>query len=756
MKKFICLTLSVVLLIGMICMTGWTTGDIWSPEAFDEKTQSNYSKTDEVIASNSNYELVWKGSDCTVDLIEKATGNRWGVTAQLPPVENEGEEETEGETSILTAVKTKPEAASAIILETLDMSNNQTSVVFSQTGAVKNGRVVTEKIDNGIRAYYYFDAVQIRVAADFVLHDNRVTITVDPKLLQENDKYRAVSVRIAPYWCSNVNDDASAYLFYPSGSGAIISNTSLSSAGITYESQVYGFDFAMLQDTQETTTKEVRLPVYGAVNGNLGAMAIIEDNAEAAHIGTKVGSTTLGFSGVYTKFDLRGHSTNAVQTMNNGSSRQEVYAVSPAEKPITVGFYPLKDDKASYSGMVETYKNYLKSTGAFKETVKEESPLNVTFLGGVMVDKSFLGVPYKDLVAATTITKAQEILGELHDKTGAKISAKLFGFGSTGVENGSYSGGITLHKNIGSKKQLATLADYAKNNNIDLYYDFDLVRLKNASKGFSTTFDVAYSSLLKITTVYKYHASSRSYEEETGYKLLKRELLDKGADKVLKGISKWGLSGVSLESLSQMAYSDCSTQTTEYMTKGNMAKDVTALFAKFGEKYKIASEDANAYAAAASDIIFNTPSVSGQERIFKYDIPFYQMVFKGFVPMTGESLNLASDPKKELLTAVETGSGLNYTLISDYYNEFIDYQGYIFFGSKYSDISEDIIATANELGDYYKAINGAEIKTHTVLDSGLRETVYSNGVKAYVNYTDESIATPDGKTVAAKGYVWEK
>ena len=72
------------------------------------------------------------------------------------------------------------------------------------------------------------------------------------------------------------------------------------------------------------------------------------------------------------------------------------------------------------------------------------------------------------------------------------------------------------------------------------------------------------------------------------------------------------------------------------MTKGNMAKDVTEIFAKFGEKYKIASEDANAYAAAASDIIFNTPSVSGQERIFKYDIPFYQMVFKGYVAMTGE------------------------------------------------------------------------------------------------------------------------
>ena len=373
-----------------------------------------------------------------------------------------------------------------------------------------------------------------------------------------------------------------------------------------------------------------------------------------------------------------------------------------------------------------------------------------------MIDKSFLGVPYKDLVAATTIEKAQEILTELKDKTGSKISAKLLGFGSTGIEYGSYAGGITLHKNIGSKKQLSALADYSKNNNIDLYYDFDLVRLKNASQGFSTTFDVAYSSLLKITTVYKYNAASRSYEEETGYKLLKRELLDKGANKVLKKIKGWNLSGVSLESLSQIAYSDCSTETTEYMTKGNMAKDVNDIFAEFKKTYKIASEDANAYAAAASNIIYSTPSASAQERIFRYDVPFYQMVFKGYVPMTTESINLASNPKKELLLAVEAGSGLNYTLISNYYNEFIDYHGYYFFGSQYSDISEGIIATANELKDYYAAINGAEIVSHTVLASGLRETVYSNGVKAYVNYTDNSIVTDSGKTVESFGYVWEK
>ncbi|MBO5852975.1 MAG: hypothetical protein J6Q74_04110 [Clostridia bacterium] len=750
MKKFLCITLCAVMIIGVCSMLGWTTGNVWTPEAFDSEAKSNYSKNDEVIASNDKYELMWMGSDCTVDLIEKETGNRWGVTTR-------NESESVIDESLGIPKKASAERSSLLILDILDLTNNQTDTAMSNTGAVRDGAVVTEKIDNGLRVYYYFKDIQIRVVVDVALMGDRVTFTVDPKLIQEGERYRAVSVKIAPFWCNNKCDDPDAYILYPSGSGAIVPSTGLTSAGVTYEAQVYGEDAAMLKDTQETTTKEVRLPVFGAINKGIGTAAIIEDNAEAATIGVKAGATRAGFSSAYIKFELRGHSTNAVQTMNNGSSRQEVYAYSLGEKPFTVGFYPLTGDKASYSGIAETYRNYLLSTGMLKDKAKEESPLNLTFIGGVMIDKSFLGVPYKDLVPATTIAKAQEILAELKEETKGKISAKLLGFGSTGIEYGDYAGGITLHKNIGSKKELASLGEYSAGNNIDLYFDFDLVRLRNASKGFSTTFDVAYSPLLKITTVYKYNAAARSYEEATGYKLLKRELLDKGANKVLKTATKWNIGGISLESLSQTAYSDYSTETTEYFAKGDMAKDVLEIYSKVKEEYfKVASHEANAYAAVASDIVFDTPSISAGEHIFAYDVPFYQMVFKGYVPMTCESINLASSPKVEVLKAVEAGSGLSYTVISDYHNEFIDYQGYYFFGSQYSDISDGIIATANELSEYYKAISGAEIVSHKVLSSGLRETVFSSGVKAYVNYTDDSIATPSGKTVEAKGYVWEK
>ncbi len=745
MKRVISLILCAVLIV---CMTGWTIGDIWSPDLFDTEVKSNYSKSDKVIATNAKYDLVWKGSDCTVDLIEKETGNRWGVTART-----EGEPTEDPITGM--PIKAHPEVSSALIIEVLDRSNNQTAEYQSAVGAVKNGRVVTENIDNGIRVFYYFDEIEIRIAVDFVLREDSVATTVDPKLIQEGESYRVVSAKVASFWCSTPNDAADSYLFYPSGSGALVSNSSYSAAGIKVQDQVYGFDPVMTRDNLETVKKEIRIPVYGAKNGNLATCAIIEDNAEACSIGFKVGATGIKYSGVYAVYQIRPFSDNYTQNLS-WKTRMKVYSLSPLEKPVTIGFYPLLGDKADYSGMAETYKNYLKKSGVLTEKAGEDSQLNLTFVGGMMIDQSFLGVPYKELVAATTVKDAQNIVSELSEKTGVKISAKLLGFGSSGIEYNSYAGGMKMNKVIGSEKDLSAFNDFCNENNVDLYYDFDLLKLKNNSAGFSTFFDTAYNCLLKITTAYNYNAASRSYVSTTGYNLLSRALLNEGSDKVLKKISKWNLSGVSLESLSSVAYSDHSTGDTQYFLKGNMGKDTVALMDKFGEKYKVAAYEANAYAAGAADVIFNTPTVSSQERVFLEDVPFYQMVFKGYVPMGTESYNMATSPRNHLLRTVESGAGISYTLIGKYYNEFIDYPGYYFFGSEYAPISEDIIATVNSLKDYYTAINGEEIVSHTILDSGLREVVYSNGVKVYVNYTDESLTTPDGTAVEAEGYVWEK
>ena len=726
-------------------LTACGNSEAWTPSAFDDKTPSKKLTDGQVIAENDTYRLEWVATNCSVALIEKETGNRWGTT---PFKEGEPLVDEDG-----FAITKHPRVESAVVLKYMNEKTNLEEEALSFNSAVKNGRVRTELISNGVKVEYYFDDADIMIPVEYTLREDSVAVKMDPTLIQENEN-RAVAVTVTPFWCYNENDVEGDYLFYPSGSGALVSNTSVSAAGTTYASSVYGRDLGMVLEDLTSTEKSVRLPVYGAKTGEIATCAIIESAADSADIEAKVGSTGIKYSGVYATYQLRGYSSNVAVFMKGLEKQINVYSDGMADTPMVIGFYPLTGEDANYSGMAKTYKNYLKSSGALTET-RDDTILNVTIVGGTMINKSFLGVPYKDILAATTLNEAKAILEDLRSKTDVTINAKLIGFGTVGLEKSAYAGGFKINDNFGTLKDLSVLSGYCKENNINLYYDFDLTTLKESDAGFSTFFDTAYNALGKVAVAYEYDPATRSFVAESSYNLLKRNLLPSTADMLLKKTAKWDFDGISLETLSSISYSDYSDEiSTKHYSRGNMASDVTQIMNKLGEKKKLASYDANSYAAVLSDVIFETSTRSSMENIFSCDVPFYQMVFKGYVPMSGESMNMAAEPKDQLLRTVESGVALNYILTANYYNEFIDYDGYYFFGSCYEDLSASLISQYNELKDYYTAINGAEIVKHTLLDGGLRETVYDNGVIVYVNYSDAAATSPIGE-VAAKSFVWE-
>ena len=58
----------------------------------------------------------------------------------------------------------------------------------------------------------------------------------------------------------------------------------------------------------------------------------------------------------------------------------------------------------------------------------------------------------------------------------------------------------------------------------------------------------------------------------------------------------------------------------------------------------------------------------------------------------------------------------------------------------------------NELKEYYGKIANSKIADHKIYSTGLRETVFSNGVRVYVNYGENEIISPAG-TVKPCGYL---
>lgn len=88
---------------------------------------------------------------------------------------------------------------------------------------------------------------------------------------------------------------------------------------------------------------------------------------------------------------------------------------------------------------------------------------------------------------------------------------------------------------------------------------------------------------------------------------------------------------------------------------------------------------------------------STQHEIFDDDIPFYQIVFKGYIPMSSAAVNLASSPDDMLLAAVEGGCSPAYSLFDTYDAAALDAVSPTLCSGVYADWRTAIVDTARML-----------------------------------------------------------
>lgn len=687
-----------------------------------------------VLAENEKYTLSWNDDEKCVVLTDKVTGVRWSTT----PTEymDKAEEEKQArernylESAIIVNYKVPNEEAVA-------SARAYTHSIKKDTYAVNNNAGV-------VTVTYMFKDADCIVPVDYYLTENGMSISVDStKIVHgENEIY---SIDLAPYFCSALHGSENSYVFYPSGSGAIIDLSKPIVESATYSSQVYGTDAALKIKQKLTNDKNVYLPVYGIKKGNEAVCAIITSGAEQASIVANVLDNATSYTGVYANFALRSADYNYVK--GSGVPDQSLYSEEMVDSVFTVEFIPLTGDDADYTGMAKTYQKYIYGDNKANSNVSDPV-YSVKFLGGVIEEKNFLGFPYDILLSLTTYTQAQNILSDL-SSTGVKPNVMMYGYGNSGLDIKYVAGGFELGSAFGSKAELSEFTEYCKANGISQFVDFNLSEFQKSGKGYSTS-DSAKSASRLAAYVYKITKGAQILDEETydRHRLISRSELNGIANKLYKKLAKYNIEGVSFESLSSSAYSDFGY--AEYYTKKGMGEQVALITETFKNGgYKIASSGANAYAAVLSDVIFNTPLNSSKQEIFTTDVPFYQMIFKGKTEITSEAVNSGISYNTKKLMALEGGSSMLFTLCADYDVTATLSSHKDIYGATYSGNKDAMIAAASEYSAYYNAISGQTIARHQLITNDVRLTEYSNGVKIYVNYSEDDYQTPDGTVKAS-------
>lgn len=736
--RFISLAVAVCLLA--CCFAGCGSNDnkqtISLARYNEDKFTSNYSDNG-LVCENEYWQLLWDDSRKLVSFVDKSTGNVWG---QIP------EKALNSDAFLTNSLK------SAVYVYYREKSTLAEKYAYSSEGAVENGNVWTSKIDNGLSVTYDFYEYSFSVTVDYILDGEKFSTVVDPRKMSDNGSDYITGVSVLPFICGAQNDSKTDWIFMPDGSGAVVKPTTISSMGVEGEAKVYGDDLSIHKYYSESIKQQVKMPVFGIGRENGGLFAIITSGAEQSSICWNMGSSSVGYSSIYPFFRIRGYSLEKTPSGFGWTALTHIklFDESVTETVFRADYKALSVEKNNLTGMAEIYRDYLTEKHGLTKSKVSEVSANYKFVGGTVQPDFFLGIPTTKLFKLTTTEQVKEITDEISKTLGSDFSVNLVGFGKSGIDEGEVAGGFKVASSLGGWKGYKELTESLKKLNVNSFLDFDIVSMAESGSGFSYKNDAATVPNGPNATFGKLNSISHATYDDN-YHLLSRKELPNAALKVLGKKEKLYGSGISFNSLVSSVYSDYSYN--DFRNCKNMANDVKVILnAAKKQKITVSSASANDYAASVSDVLTDCPISSSEYDFSSYSVPFYQMVFKGYKPMSSVSLNLTSDAQSALLTCIESGMAPSYTVIANYDNELKDSEHSFIYGSVYENQKETLVNQVLENIDYFESIKKAEIIDYIALNEDIRITKFSNGVFTVVNYGNTEYNTEYG-VVSAMSYI---
>lgn len=665
---------------------------------------------DKKVAQNSRFELWWEKEYATVKLVDKTNGVTW---SNIP---NGAKDKT-----------TQPNVFSPILLSYIEGETLNSSNTNAYTASVKKGAFSTEVIENGIQVTYYFKDIAVSVPVKYTLSDDSLKVSINPAEIGE-DENLVYNIAIMPFLCSvdNLSEKNDNYLFVPSGSGALIYPQTIGT-GITsvISEEMYGYD-EQITNYSDTKKQSSRLPVYGAKNGGNAICAIIESADHSAVINTNVGSSSFAYSSVYTSFNIRGSEISSSKFMGGMSNKKVLFCEDKITDEMTVGFYPLYDGDANYSGFAKVYRKYLIDHKNLTKK-QQDNMLSLKFIGGIETKNFFMGIPYNSLYVTTDFNAVTRITQDMNKIYDGKILVNLVGFGKQGYDIGSIAGSYKYNSKFGSIKHLKTIADKS---NVSVFFNFDIVRFSGSS-GDASRSAIGGKNQKEYVNLW----SMEKAGSDDVYYLITRSKTLSIVNKLLKKSKNWSIDGISLDTFTSLSYSDYSDKT--YVVKSGYDEQMKQIYNELSKQNcKFAATGTNQYAAIYADQIFDTPTESSRYQVYGDDIPFYQLVFKGYVPMSVSSINICADRDERFLKAVEAGAGLSYSIIEKFDTDIITSKQNAFYASLYDDNKDQITTDIKRYAECFSQISNHLIEEHYILSEKLRCTVYENGYSVFVNYGD--------------------
>ncbi len=734
MKKLISVLLSIVLLLS--CISTVTLVASAAPETLD--VPGNY----RLVNENANLALYIDSTAGNFGVMNVKTGTVWYSN----PIDWESDTFAQGESH--------DELTTKVAVEYLTESYSTGTVTSLKASTI------TEKQGKDWIMTFYFKGnnTNFTIPVKLSLKEDYLHMELMIDRIKELGNTRVLSVKLFQFFgAAGVND--AGYGLIPDGSGSLMEfNRGVLNSyefGINGEGQFYAPNpTEAATDKYFTNWNEpLRLPVFGMVKNSDAYLSIVESGAAVADLHAYISGFKNSYNTMFTTIHVRDTQKRRSSTGKAGSG--SYYTDSLPENYIA-RYYFMNGEDANYIGMAEKYREYLINEQGMKKVDDSVSnTLAISLYGAVKKAKHFLGIPYTGQEALTTYKEAEELIDRLSNDKVDKVFINYLGWASGGLET-TMDPEIAPNSKLGGKKALQKLIDKANSANYMLSLDMDLQAFYGGNSSVKKFKNTAYGLDSSPVAIYKsriYAAGAKSNGDILS-QLIHPAHMPGYANEFLTNASAKNIYNYSFNSVGDTIY--CAYNLQDVITRDGSEDAMIEIFKAAAEKADenggiVNTLGGNGYAMSYVDNVLEAPVYGSHNNIALQEVPFYQIVFRGYVNLASTPVNLNSEQDDLILKLAETGMSLYYLLMDAESTAFQDTNFTASYACELDDHYDDMLTQYNRMKPLYNAVGNSEIANYQIVSDTVKVTTFKNGAKVYVNYgTAET--TVEGVKIGAKDF----
>ena len=604
----------------------------------------------------------------------------------------------------------------------------------------EQAKVALTETENGFAAAVDFDELGIRLTLEARLAGDAVEFVIPFDSIEESgEDNRLQAVFLYPFFggTKGVRQEE-GYMLIPDGSGALVSLNEATIATQPYVGRVYGDDLGMkgsppLSESLALPPEQIHLPVYGIAHeeGKDAFAALIEGGAAYAEIRSYPSGVTTEYNWTAAKWNYRDTYFQPVDLKGNGITlNQERKNRFDARLKLML----LGGEDADYSGMAKRVREELASDGILPEPQRSDASPARPLQLEVVVAESKKELVGSSVVSMTTAGQLDAILADLRSVGVEDVSVVVSGY-SEGGSTGASPRHIPFESKTGGASAWKAVAQKYEALGVPMYFFADYVVAWKSAEGYGER-DIALSAADQLLSlwpdVWLLHptASERLFDAEA------RKF-------AANGISRIAMGSVGNNLFSSNGNPAVSREDAVRAYQSMLTNENVRSFVLFKP---------NDYLWKHAERIADLPATSSKYLMESEEVPFLQMVLKGYVDYYASASNFRANPDEALLKLIDYGSYPSFYATHNDPTELLGTNGEWLYTSQYAVWKERIAEEYRTVSEALLPVRGAQFEDRTEVRPGVFRNKYTNGATIYVNYTSEAV-TVDGASVGAQSFL---